>query len=76
MVLVQAGTVLTESLIGRLKALGVTSVVVAGPDGPGQDQPVEEVLQELDHRFRGFEEDELMMGIRQLARAELGGGGN
>ncbi len=76
MLLVQAGTVLTDSLIARLKALGVASVIVSGADGPGQERSADEQLRDVEHRFQGLEDDALMMQIKQLAVEQVGGGGN
>ncbi len=74
MVLVQAGTVLTASLIDRLKTLGVASVVVAGADGAGHGGSPEEQAAAIEHRFMGHEGDEIMMKIRDMVLAQLQGG--
>lgn len=74
MVLVQAGTVLTASLIERLKTLGVASVVVAGTDGAGRGGSSEEQVAAIEHRFMGHEDNEIMMKIRDMVLAQVQGG--
>ncbi len=74
MVLVQAGTVLTESLIVRLTSLGVTSVIVAGGDGGEQPRSREERVQDLERRFAGHDQDEVMVAIKDLVLAQIEGG--
>ncbi len=74
MVLVQAGTELTASLITRLKGLGVATVVVAGADGLGPRKPVEQQVDEIERRFEGHNDDELMMAIKQMVIDQVMGG--
>lgn len=68
--LVQAGTVLTASLIERLHGFGVTAVILAGEAGPARTPA--EVVAEMDARFAGHEGDPLMMSLRQLMLEQAG----
>lgn len=69
-ILAQPGTVLTEALVSRLKAMGVTELDVQQAD-PGLS--VAEQLEGLERRFVGHEEDELMMELKELVHAHISG---
>jgi hypothetical protein len=73
-ILVQPGTVLTADILARLGSLNVETVCLEGPSPDAK--PVEEVLQDLDRRFAGHEEDELMMGLKAAVTARLAQGAN
>ncbi|NLY40498.1 MAG: hypothetical protein GX055_02590 [Desulfovibrionales bacterium] len=73
MVLIAAGTVLTESLIMRLENMGIEQIVVEGTpvdmgDGAG-DEAQAKKLERLDHLFRNFADDTYMQKIKALVRA-------
>jgi hypothetical protein len=61
-ILVQPGTALTADVLDRLGAFGVEWVWLEGtnPDA----RPLEELLAELDRRFLGYEDDELMLELK------------
>jgi hypothetical protein len=71
-VLVQPGTVLTAEILSRLADLRVETVCL---EGVSEDaRPVEQLLQELDRRFAGHEQDELMMALKALVAARVAPG--
>lgn len=70
-VLVQAGTPLTEPLIDRLRGLGVTTVFVAG-SGPGAaPRTTAERVAELEQRFSAVIDDPLMRELYDVVRAQI-----
>lgn len=66
-VFVQPGTVLTTELIGRLRNLAVDALWVEGQDPNAR--PARELLEELDRRFAGHEQDRLMMELKAIVAA-------
>jgi hypothetical protein len=66
-VLVQPGTALTPELLNRLRNLSIDTIWVEGLDPNAK--PVEQVLQELDQRFAGHENDRLMMELKEIIAA-------
>lgn len=68
-VMLQAGAVLTPEIAARLSNLGVDSVWIAGesPDA----KPVEKVLEELERRFVGLEDDPLMMELKAVVAGRI-----
>ncbi|MEW6322673.1 MAG: hypothetical protein AB1635_16495 [Acidobacteriota bacterium] len=70
-VLVQAGTRLTDALIDRLRALGVGFVMVAGSSQAEAPKPPARLAAELEARFAGHEGDPLMMEIKRIVGAQL-----
>ncbi|GAU09739.1 hypothetical protein [Desulfoplanes formicivorans] len=68
MILVGQGTVLTESLIARLKNMGIASVVVQGHpldlDTGGGGTSMGRRGERLEHLFRHVDQDPFMHGIR------------
>jgi hypothetical protein len=62
-VLVRAGTTLTPSLIERLRDLGFTELSVRLSPGNG---PAPELVAAIELRFRGHEQNALMMQIKDL----------
>lgn len=73
MVLIAAGTVLTESLIMRLENMGIEQIVVEGTpvdmgDGSGSEAQKKK-LEHLDHLFRHFADDKYMQKIKAMVRA-------
>ena len=70
MVLVAAGTKLTESLISKLGNMGVEEVAVQGDalamgDGCGAEALARK-QERLDHLFRNFNDDKYMQGVKGL----------
>jgi hypothetical protein len=70
MVLVAAGTTLTESLISKLGNMGVEEVAVQGDalgmgDGCGAEALAKR-QERLEHLFRNFKEDQYMQRIKGL----------
>ena len=67
-ILAQPGTVLTAALVARLKTMGVTGVDVR-QTSPAVSRAEE--LKELELRFSGHDEDELMTELKELVRARI-----
>jgi len=70
MVLVAAGTTLTESLIPKLGNMGVEEIAVQGDalgleDGCGAEA-LEKKLEVLEHRFRNFGDNAYMQRVKGL----------
>lgn len=69
MVLVAAGTVLTDSLINRLENMDVAAIVVEGNpvdlDGSG-GQAVAKKMERLDRLFRNFQNDPYMGKVKKI----------
>ena len=72
MVILPRGAELTAPVIGRLQKMNVTDIVVEGED-PSAPPPktLEELLQDLDDRFQGLDQDLVMMEIKTIAREHL-----
>ncbi len=68
-VLVRPGTPLTGELLGRLQSLGIDTLCVEGasPDA----KPLDEILQALEQRFAGHEQNALMMELKAVVAARL-----
>jgi len=71
--MVQAGTALSSTLIGRLAGLGVETLVVAADPstdsaGPGS---LEERVRQVEVRFTGHEHDAWMMALKALVIGQL-----
>jgi len=66
------GMVLTESLIARLGQKNVQSLTVVGrPVKMAGEKTLDEMLQQLDHRFRRVAGDPLMMKLKEVCRQYL-----
>jgi hypothetical protein len=72
MTILPKGSKLTLSLIDRLRRMGVKEVSVEGND-PNAPPPKtkDELLDDLEARFEGLEENRLMMDIKQIAKQHL-----
>ena len=70
-VLLPAGARLSQAVIARLNGWGVSTLNVEGQDQEG-GKSREELLDELDYRFAGLEDDLLMTQIKEIARSHLG----
>ena len=71
MVMLAEGTVLTEKWIQRIGDMEVDVVYIDGPKE--QTRPKEELLAELDRRFRGAESIPHMGRIKRLVRQHIEG---
>tara|TARA_Y100000588_G_scaffold340607_1_gene384080 strand:+ start:173 stop:466 length:294 start_codon:yes stop_codon:yes gene_type:complete len=71
-VLLPVGAKLSAAVLSRLKGWGVETLAVEGEesaaDGGAQGGALVEALE---HRFAGFEDDSLMMQIKDIARSHL-----
>lgn len=70
-VLVQAGTVLTASLLDRLRGFGVADLCVQGPAGGPRLTPAE-LEAAITARFAGHDSDPLMVALGRLMLAQAG----
>jgi hypothetical protein len=67
-----SGIVLTESLLERLKTLGIQTVTVEGhPVTIQGEKGLDELLQELDSRFNKVSKDSLMRKLKEMFREKL-----
>ena len=69
-VLLPVGARLSEAVLSRLNGWGVDRVAVQDDENPS-DEGTNCLLNELEHRFAGYEEDSLMMRIKVAARSHL-----
>lgn len=70
-VLVQAGTDLTESVIARLSDLGVDSVLVASLPGADDTAGLARRAAEVEARFEGHESNLWMMALKRIVLDQL-----
>ncbi|MCL4456881.1 MAG: hypothetical protein M1147_10350 [Nitrospirae bacterium] len=71
MILLGEGTELTNALIERLQNMNVSSVYVEGAAAP--QKPLEEILSELDARFKKTENEPNMGLLKKLFRDHIEG---
>jgi hypothetical protein len=71
-VILPEGAKLTSSLITRLAKMGVRELLVEGDD-PNAPPPktMDELLEELDFRFEGFEQNAMMSEIKRIAEQHV-----
>jgi len=69
--LVGAGTVLTASLIGRLRSLGVAAVSIVGDPGATTVLSLADQLAALDARFARHAGDPVMIEMRDMLARQL-----
>lgn len=69
LVLVPAGTLLTDVLIGRLAGLGIGFVVVEGPSEAPRSY--DDRVAELDARFAAHADAPLMQELHRIVRAQI-----
>ncbi len=74
MILIGDGTVLKESHIDRLQGMNISSVFVEGTAGPSKTR--EELLSELDARFKKTEDEPYMMTIKRVFKEYIEGMSN
>jgi hypothetical protein len=66
------GIVLSESLIARLKEMGVQSITVSGhPVAMDGDVGLEDQMAVLDRRFKNVEHDPLMGSLKDILRRQI-----
>lgn len=66
------GVILTGALIERLRQKNVQAVTVEGhPVKMDNDKPIEEMLADLDKRFRKVREDSRMNIVREIYRRHI-----
>lgn len=66
------GMVLTESLIRRLTQMGIQAIAVEGhPVTMDGEKPLDEMLADLDKRFRRVEGNPLMTGLKEIYRRNI-----
>jgi hypothetical protein len=72
MVILPKGAKLSVPMIAKMRRMGVLEVVIEGDD-PNAPPPktLDELLEDLDFRFEGLEENKLMMAIKKTAREHL-----
>ncbi|MBU8849330.1 MAG: hypothetical protein KOO65_13970 [Desulfobacterales bacterium] len=69
MVLLKEGTELTEHMIIKIRNMGIENVYI---DGPSQYSiPKEEMLAQLDRRFKNVENKPYMNLLKKLAREHI-----
>lgn len=68
-VLVRPGTVLTGELLARLEDLNIDALCVEGPSPDAR--PLDEMLQAIERRFAGHEQNALMMDLKAVVVARL-----
>lgn len=67
-----SGVVLTESLIERLKTMGIKTLSVEGhPVALEGEKGLDEYLLDLDRRFSKVSDDPLMMKLKEMHRKKL-----
>ena len=69
-VLLPVGARLSEAVLSRLNGWGVDRVTVQGEEDPSGER-TNSLLDALEHRFAGHEEDPLMMRIKDAALGHL-----
>ena len=69
-VLLPVGARLSEAVLSRLNRWGVDRVAVQGQEDTS-DEEMNSLLDALEHRFAGHEEDPLMMRFKDAARSHL-----
>ncbi|HWR89845.1 MAG TPA: hypothetical protein VN260_06265 [Dissulfurispiraceae bacterium] len=69
MVLIGEGTVMSDQLIEKLKRMGISSVFVEGASMP--EKPKEEMIRELNERFKKTEREPQMSLLKRLFREHI-----
>ncbi|RQD57634.1 MAG: hypothetical protein D5R98_08745 [Desulfonatronovibrio sp. MSAO_Bac4] len=72
-ILVAQGTEISESLIGRLENMGISSVTVQGNpvemEGVTPPKTYQQRIDELDHLFRRYDDDKWMSKMKRFIRS-------
>ena len=71
-VILPVGAKLSQAVLSRLEGWGVFTLDIEGEEADGAESK-ERLLDALEHRFAGLEDDELMMQIKEIARGHLSG---
>ncbi|HIG57037.1 MAG TPA: hypothetical protein EYG11_03690 [Candidatus Latescibacteria bacterium] len=71
-VLLPAGAKLSPAVLARLKGWGVFTLNIEGEEQEGGRSKAV-LVDKLDQRFAGLEDDEIMMQIKEIARGHLSG---
>ncbi len=74
MILIGEGTVLKESHIDRLQGMSINTVFVEGTAGPSKTR--EELLAELDARFKKTEDEPYMPTVKRMFKEYIEGMSN
>lgn len=74
-VLLPKGAKLSPAVLARLKGWGIVELTVEGEDEETEAKGPEERREEFERRFADWEEDPLMMRVKQIAAGHLFGGG-
>jgi nicotinamide mononucleotide (NMN) deamidase PncC len=69
-VLLQAGAVLTGTMVRRLRELGIAEVSIQGHTSSSEEEAAEAGAA-LDRRFAGHEASALMMALKAIISADL-----
>jgi len=70
-VMVGAGTALTEGLIEKLTALEIDHVIVKGRPLGGEAKPLDQLYKELDSRVTLIAADKVCMQIKDIIKKDL-----
>ncbi len=73
MIIIGDGTVLSDSHISRLQNMNISSVFVEGTAGPSKSK--EELLAELDARFKKTGEEPYMSILKRVLKEQIEGKG-
>ncbi|MBF0558142.1 MAG: hypothetical protein HQL08_05130 [Nitrospirae bacterium] len=71
MILIGEGTLLTGTHINRLENMSISSVFVEGTSGPAKTK--EELIAELDARFRKTEDEPYMSTLKRIMKEVIEG---
>jgi len=71
MIIIGEGTILSDIHIERLRNMNVNSVFIEGTAGPSKSR--EELLAELDARFRKTEEEPYMLVLKKIFKEQIEG---
>lgn len=72
-VLLPKGAKLSPAVLSRLQGWGVSQLHIEGDDAEGVDGLPDDdgLIEALEHRFSDWEDDELMLEIKRVARTHL-----
>jgi len=70
-VLLPKGAKLSPAVLSRLQGWGVSQLQVEGDEEEGDGADDDALVEALEHRFSDWEEDELMLEIKRVARTHL-----
>jgi hypothetical protein len=70
-VLLPKGARLSAAVLSRLAGWGVRELAVEGDDPAAPGKSAAEMVDELEHRFADWQDDPLMMDLRDVVRRHL-----